>query len=109
MEDSSVSRRNFMRGTGVAAAGVFTIMSPQAALTAQANSKISVGLIGVGGRGSYDSTIVNGDPRASITALCDKFDDRIEAGIQKIGLWNPAQYSGYEKLLASPDIDAGGI
>ena len=100
----NASRRTFLQSAS--AAGAFTIMSPSAAFSYQANSKISVGLIGVGGRGTYDSTIVNGDPRAHITALCDKFDDRIEAGAQKMGLSNPAKYHDYEKLLASPDIDA---
>jgi len=88
-----------------AAAGAFAIVSPQAIRGTQANSQISVGLIGVGGRGSYDAMIVEGDPRARITALCDLFDDRIEAGMTRIKAQKPAIYRDFEKLLAS-DVDA---
>lgn len=102
---SSVSRRGFLSG-GAAGAAAFTIMSPQAAKGYQANSKISVGLIGSGNRGSYDASIVNADPRARITALCDLFDDRFEVAKQKIKVENPVLYKDFEKLLASPDIDA---
>jgi predicted dehydrogenase len=97
---TDVSRRNLLRTSA------FTIVGAGAVRGSQANSKISVGLIGVGNRGSYDASIVNSDPRARITALCDLFDDRIEAGAQKIKVTNPTIYKDFEKLLASPDIDA---
>lgn len=100
-----VSRRNFLAGTttGVTA---FTIMSPQAAKSYQANSKLAVGLIGTGNRGSYDASIVNADPRARVTALCDLYDDRIEKAKHTIKVENPTVYKDFEKLLAAPDIDA---
>jgi predicted dehydrogenase len=103
--DSGLSRRHLFEKAGAAVAA-FTIVRPEAVRGSQANSKISVGLIGVGGRGSYDATICNSDPRARITALCDLFDDRIEIGIQHIRLDKPAVYKDFEKLLASADIDA---
>jgi myo-inositol 2-dehydrogenase / D-chiro-inositol 1-dehydrogenase len=99
------SRRKFLSGSAAGAAA-FTLMSPQTAKSYQANSKISVGLIGSGNRGSYDASIVHGDPRARITALCDLFDDRIEKAKQTIKVENPTVYKDFEKLLASPDIDA---
>ncbi len=103
MADSSVSRRNFI---GSAAATTFTIVAPQAVRGSQANSKISVGLIGSGGRGTYDATIVNGDPRARVSALCDLFDDRIEKATAALKLQNPKTYKDFEKLLGAADIDA---
>jgi myo-inositol 2-dehydrogenase / D-chiro-inositol 1-dehydrogenase len=102
MQDSPVSRRNFI----VSAAAAFSIVAPQSVRGSQANSKISVGLIGSGGRGTYDATIVNADPRARVTALCDLFDDRIEKAAAQIRVENPKIYKDFEKLLASPDIDA---
>jgi myo-inositol 2-dehydrogenase / D-chiro-inositol 1-dehydrogenase len=99
-----LSRRNFL-STGAAAAGAFTIVSPQAVRGSQANSRISVGLIGSGGRGSYDASIVNADPRARITALCDLYDDQIEKAKQTIKVENPDVYKDYQKLLAS-NVDA---
>jgi myo-inositol 2-dehydrogenase/D-chiro-inositol 1-dehydrogenase len=102
MEKPLVPRRTFLAGSTAA----FAIMAPQTAKSYQANSKISVGLIGSGGRGSYDASIVHADPRARITALCDLFDDRIEKAKQTIKVQNPTVYKDFEKLLASPDIDA---
>ena len=96
-----ISRREVL-GAGA----TFAILSPQVVRGYQANSQISVGLIGSGGRGSYDSSIVNADPRARITALCDLFDDRIETATQKIKASGPKVYKDFEKMLASPDIDA---
>jgi myo-inositol 2-dehydrogenase/D-chiro-inositol 1-dehydrogenase len=105
--ESGVSRRHLFEKTGAAlAATAFTIVRPEAVRGSQANSKITVGLIGVGGRGSYDATIFNTDPRAQVTALCDLFDDRIEIGIQKIKLEKPTVYKDFEKLLAAGDLDA---
>ena len=103
--DSGLSRRDLMHKAGAAAATGFTIVRPESVRGSQANSKISVGLIGVGGRGSFDAGVFNTDPRARVTALCDLFDDRIETGIQKIKLDKPAVYKDFEKLLAS-SIDA---
>jgi predicted dehydrogenase len=71
----------------------------------QANSKVTVGLIGSGGRGTYDTGIVNNDPRAKVTALCDLYDDRIEQATERLKLEKPNVYKDYQKLLAS-DVDA---
>jgi len=99
-----ISRREWIRG-GAAAASAFTIVAPQTVRGSQANSAITVGLIGAGGRGSYDAGIFNGDSRARVTALCDLFPDRIETATQKLKLQKPATYTDFEKLLAS-DLDA---
>lgn len=103
---SGFSRRQLLEKTGAAVAAGFTIVRPEAVRGSQANSKITIGLIGVGGRGQYDATIFNADPRARVTALCDLFDDRIEVGTQKIKIEKPTVYKDYEKLLAANDLDA---
>ena len=104
--DPGLSRRQLIAKTGAALAAGFTIVRPESVRGSQANSKITVGLIGAGGRGQYDAGIFNADPRARVTALCDLFDDRIEIGTQKIKIEKPAVYKDYEKLLAANDIDA---
>ncbi len=101
--DEKSTRRTFVRGAG--AAGTLMIVPPEAVRGSQANSKISVGLIGAGDRGSFDASIVQADPRARITALCDLFDDQIERATQRIKVEKPAIYKDFEKLLAS-DVDA---
>jgi len=101
--NTSLSRRNLLRGG--AAAGTFFVLPPEAVRGSQANTKISVGLIGSGDRGSYDASIVQADPRARVTALCDLFDDQIERAIPRIKAENPAVYKDFERLLAS-SVDA---
>jgi predicted dehydrogenase len=100
-----VSRRDMLRKAGTASVAAFTFVRPGAVRGSDANTAISVGLIGAGNRGTYDASIVHADPRARITALCDLFDDRIEAAIPKIKVENPAVYREFEKLLAS-NVDA---
>jgi predicted dehydrogenase len=105
-DDPAVSRRDFLRkGSGAATATAFAVVPAGAARGSQANSKITVGLVGSGNRGSYDAAIVHADPRARVTALCDLFDDRIEVATQRIKVERPAVYKDFEKLLAS-DVDA---
>jgi predicted dehydrogenase len=104
--ESSVLRRHFLQGTGATAAGAFTIVAPQVVRGTDANSQVSVGLIGCGGRGSYDASIVHNDPRARITALCDLFEDRREGAKRGMHLERPVEYEDFEKLLASPGVDA---
>ncbi|MCC7499195.1 MAG: Gfo/Idh/MocA family oxidoreductase [Bryobacterales bacterium] len=104
MTDRSLPSRRTLLGAG--ATGVFSIVGAQAVRGSEANSKVSVALIGAGNRGSYDAGIVHRDPRAHITALCDKFDDRLESSAQKIGVANPKTYKDFEKVLGAGDIDA---
>jgi len=104
--DSGLSRRQLFTRTSAAVTAAGFIVRPEAVRGSQANSKITVGLIGTGGRGSYDAGIFNADPRARVTALCDLFDDRIEIATQKIKVEKPAVYKDYEKLLAAADLDA---
>ncbi len=99
-KDSLFTRRDVLGGSTLA------ILSPALVRGSQANSKISVGLIGSGGRGSYDAAIVNADPRARVTALCDLYDDRLEKAAQQIKAPAAKLYKNFEELLASPDIDA---
>ncbi|MCP5111982.1 MAG: Gfo/Idh/MocA family oxidoreductase, partial [bacterium] len=98
--DTQTTRRDAVR-----AAAALAIVAPRAIRGSQANSSLSVGLIGSGNRGSYDASIVHRDPRARITALCDLFDDNLETAKQKIGVANPKTYRKFEELLAS-DVDA---
>lgn len=99
------TRRSFL-SAGAAAAGAFTIVAPRSVRGSQANSQVAVGLIGCGGRGSFDGSIANADPRARVMALCDKFPDQFDKSETTIKSQNTRKYTDFEKLLAAPDIDA---
>ncbi len=104
-ETSDLSRRRLFTRAG-AAAGVFTIVSPQAVRGSQANSQISVGLIGSGNRGTYDARITHADPRARVTALCDLFPDRVEQAKAALKLEKVEEYTDYRQVLANRSLDA---
>ncbi len=70
-----------------------------------ANSALKVGLIGSGGRGTYDAGLLVHNTTAQLTAICDIFDDRLESAAQHIPAPNAKRYKDLNELLAS-DVDA---
>ena len=70
-----------------------------------ANSAVTVGLIGSGGRGTFDAGLLVKHTGARLVALCDIFDDRIERAKTNIPIENPKVYKDLHQLLES-DVDA---
>jgi len=95
--ETTTSRRNMIRA---AAAIPFSAVRGTAA-----NSAVSVGLIGAGGRGSHDAGLLVKHTDARLAAVCDIFDDRIEQAKNRIPVADPKVYRDYRDLLAS-DVDA---
>ena len=103
-QGETTSRRTFISGATTAAA--FSIVAPQAVRGSEANSAITVGLIGCGNRGTWDTGFVAADSRARVTALCDLYDNQIDATASKLKLTKPTIYKDYQKLLGDASIDA---
>jgi predicted dehydrogenase len=101
-----LSRRRFIGSGSLPLAAAFSIVAPQSVRGSRANSQVSFGLIGSGARGTYDAGIVQRDPRARVTALCDVFDDRIGRTATQLKIEKPAVYRDFDKLLAAQAIDA---
>jgi predicted dehydrogenase len=99
-----LSRRGFLAGT--AAAGI-TVVAPRTVSAAAANAKITLGLIGCGGRGNWIANLFNQHGGYQFVAVADYFADRAEGTAKRLGL--PAEkgvsgLSGYQRLLdAKPD------
>jgi len=82
------------------------LIVPAAALKASAaNDALSVGLIGAGGRGSYDASLLAKHTSARITAVCDIEPARIAAARKTHGA-AIASYNDFRDLLANKSIDA---
>lgn len=94
----STPRRKFL-----AASAAFSIVSPQAVRGSQANSALSVGLVGCGNRGMYVSGLFAKNEYARISKICDIYDDRLEAARAKYA--GAQEFKDIKELLAS-DIDA---
>ncbi len=98
---STSSRRAF--STAAAASASFLLVKPHQVRGSQANSALTIGLIGVGGRGLHDSGIAAKNEFARIAAICDIYDDRLAEGRKRYS--GAKEYKNYKELLAS-DIDA---
>jgi len=112
----TVGRRQFM---GAAAAASVTIMKPELAFGARANSAVRLGLLGCGGRGTGVTASFLENTGAVVTAIGDMFADQLEKGQKNLNeaagkFGKPAIPSShlfrgpraYEQLFASPDVDA---
>jgi len=98
---SEITRRRFVAGAGVAALS-FTVLKPELALGAEANSKIAWGLIGCGGRGTWIANLFQKHGGYSLVAVADYFQDRADAAGEKFQVPATRRYtglSGYRRLL----------
>lgn len=95
---SKIERRTLMQAAA--------LVPLQAVRGSAQNSAIRVGLIGAGSRGSYTGTIMNKNPQAKITAICDVSDEQLAKAKAKIGAADAKTYRNYQDLLASKDVDA---
>ena len=104
--DSSVSRRGFIAGASAAAAA--TVLQTKTAFGYQANSKVSIGLTGCGGRGTWIAGLFKDHGGYEIAAVHDYFPDRANACGDKFGVDPARRFSGlkgYERMLQEK-IDA---
>lgn len=96
------SRRGFLKGSAVAGAGLL-ILKPETVRGSQANSALTVGLIGAGRRGTAISGIFAKNEFARIAAICDIYKDQLDAASK---IFSSAKtFTNYKELLAS-DVDA---
>ncbi len=99
MQDQSrTSRRTVLRAAAAA-------IPLSAVRGTAANSSPSVGLIGCGGRGGSLAAALLEATDAKLVAMCDLFDEKIEAAKERIGVQSPKAYNDLHELLAS-DVDA---
>ncbi len=79
------------------------IVKPQSVRGSQANSAVSLGLIGCGGRGTYVTGLFAKHEHLRVVGLCDIYDDKLDAATKK---WSGAKtYKNYKDVLAS-NVDA---
>jgi len=99
---SRVNRREFI-GVG-ATALAFSAIDARLARGTQANSKIALGMIGCGGRGTWIAELFQNNGGFELVAAADYFGDRVEAFGQKFGIDPSRRYtglSGAQRLIES--------
>ena len=103
-----ITRRRFIAGAGTAALS-FTVVKPHLVRGYDANSKVDLGIIGCGGRGTWITGLFKEHGGYNIVAASDYFRDRVDNLGGKFGLGQSRRYSGlsgYRKLLDKVDAVA---
>ena len=106
---SKMDRRTFLKSTmaTTAAIAVPTII-PQSAFGA--NERLSIGLIGCGGRGSWLAQHFSELEESVLVAACDVHKGRLAKGVERINNVNGNKdckaYSDFRELLGRKEIDA---
>ena len=100
-----VSRRRFVGSSAAALAAPFV------AKAVGANDKITVGMIGTGGRGCYllERLFARNQETTTVAAICDGYTGNlVKAGalVQTMGGNAPKTYADYRELLQDRSIDA---
>jgi len=113
--DNVISRRQFLKRV-VAVSSVFAVpyIIPASALgrdgAVAPGEKITLGAIGIGGRGSYDLGCMLEEKDVHCVAVCDVRAERRENAKRHVdnsnGNKDCAMYTDFRELLARPDIDA---
>ena len=109
-KNQKVSRRQFIAGAGAAAVS-FAVINPKLVRTYGANSKIKLGMIGCGGRGTWIAELFKQHGSYDIVAAFDYFQDRVDSFGDKYDVNKARRYtglSGYRKLIEG-DVDAVAI
>lgn len=102
-ESKSFTRREFIAGTSAAALS-FSIMKPEIAFGSNANSKIKIGMIGCGGRGTWIADLFKDNGNYEITAATDYFKDKVDAFGDQFKISGKNRFtglSGYNRLLGT--------
>lgn len=93
-----LNRRIFLMGAAVAAQSV------------HAAEKISLGVIGSGGRGTFVMGVFQKDPSLRVGAICDVYEPNLERALSEAGKAQggvtPKAYRNYRQLLDDKSIDA---
>ena len=103
---SHVSRRSFLTGAGAVAAA--SILQPELVTGSSANSKVKIGVIGCGSRGTWITSLFQQHGGYDIIAAADYFPDRLAAFGDKFAVDQSRRFAGlkgYLRLIET-DVDA---
>jgi predicted dehydrogenase len=105
-----LSRRRFLADAG-AAAFAFSVVKPELVRGTAANSKVDIGIVGCGGRGTWIANLFQKHGGYNVVAGADYFFDRAQAFGDKLNVPAARRFtglSGYRRLLEQK-LDAVAI
>ena len=96
-------RREFLRQAAAGVAGA-AIVSQATSVRAAAGDKLSIGLIGCGGRGSHVAGVFASQPNVQVSYVCDCDEGRLARAASRFAGAKPV--GDLRKMLDDPAIDA---
>jgi len=90
---SLITRRDFMASASAAALS-FAVVKPELVRGYGANSKINLGMIGCGGRGTWIAELFKQHGGYNVVAAADYFQDRVDNLGNKLGVPENRRYTG---------------
>jgi predicted dehydrogenase len=111
IDPSAVSRRHFLRQTGIGITAASTL-SRAVAQGSVASSKLRLGLIGCGSRGKWILDLFQQHGGYEVIAVADYFQARVDEAVAKSKLTTLKTYTGLqcaEKMIAQGGLDAVAI
>lgn len=108
MNEAKMNRREFLRGLGMAGAGLLAATSPWLSAFSEVNhtakERCRLGIIGPGSRGRFLMSFLAENPKAEIVALADVYQPSIDEAL-KIAP-GAKVYKDYRALLADRNVEA---
>jgi predicted dehydrogenase len=102
-----VTRRDFLKSSGMGAAAGLAILGAPAILRAQnLNSQLNVGVIGTGSRGCYLIRLLDRMDGVTVTDVCDVYPPHLEEGKNDSGNEKVRAHEQWEKIIEQKDVDA---
>ena len=101
-------RRTFLQvaSTGVMAAGLSATLPEASAVGKGPNDKLTVGLIGCGGRGTHDTGLIRDVPNVEIAYVCDPDEGRRAAKAKEFNVPPERSVGDLRRLLDDKSLDA---
>jgi predicted dehydrogenase len=112
MSKSRMSRRAFLRDSAVVAGAAFACPSivPSSVFGANAPSeRITIGCVGLGGKGSGNMKGFKGNPQSEVVALCDVDAGHLAKAREIAEIDEGSCCGDFRELLAREDIDAVSV
>ena len=107
---TGLTRRRFLTDTASTALAL-SVIKPELVRGSNGNSKVDLGIIGCGGRGSWIANLFQKHGGYNVVALADYFPDRVDGVGTKAGVPQARRFtglSGYRRLLEQK-LDAVAI
>jgi myo-inositol 2-dehydrogenase/D-chiro-inositol 1-dehydrogenase len=113
VNSSSVSRRQFLKNSSLAAASAVAVAGFPSILHAQTQKTINAVIIGIGGRGggagkNFLDAAKTAGVEGRIVAVADLFPEQAERGLKNFGVPAEKCFSGFDafqKALAEPGVN----